>query len=299
MTEPKANDLCSPKYIKELMDRFGIAPRREYGQNFLINSAIPRRIAESAHLGAGDGDCVLEIGPGIGVMTRELSKLFPGVAAVEIDRSLIPVLEYTLSDCANVDVVNADILDCDINALARERFGDADFHVCANLPYYITTPILMKLLEGDYPRLRTITVMVQSEVAARLAAPAGSREYGSITASVAYYGEIKRLFSVSPGSFLPAPKVSSAVIKLELYPRELRPVKPENEALMFRVIAAAFGQRRKTLVNALTAAFPALDKAAADTMLRLLSLDPLVRGEKLDIKQFAALSDYMLGLGIK
>ena len=280
----------SPREIHEIMERFGIAPRREFGQNFLINDAIPRRIAESA-VGGTNSTCVLEIGPGIGVMTRELSELSESVLAVEIDKALIPVLEYTLADCGNVTVLNRDILDCDVDAITRDAFGEREFHVCANLPYYITTPIIMQLLEHGGERLRSITVMVQTEVASRLVASPATADYGSITASVAYYGRAKKLFTVSPGSFLPAPKVTSTVLKIELYRAGERPVTVQDEKTLFRVIAGAFGQRRKTLCNALSTAFPALGKEKIESILVSLGIDPRVRGEALDIKTFARIAD--------
>lgn len=283
-------DLCSPAFVRELMERFGIAPRREFGQNFLINRAIPRRIAESS-IGENTGACVLEIGPGIGTMTRELSELADTVAAVEIDRALIPVLGYTLSDRENVTVINHDIMKCDMDELTRDAFGERDYHVCANLPYYITTPIIMKLLEEGGERLRSITVMIQSEVAARLTAAPNTSDYGSITAAVAYYGRARRLFTVSPGSFLPAPKVTSTVVRIDLYAPGDRPVTPRDEKMLFRVIAAAFGQRRKTLPNALAAAFPYKTKSELEAILIGLGHDPRVRGEALGIAEFAAVAD--------
>ncbi len=282
-------NLTSPRYVKALMDEFSIAPQKRYGQNFLINDAIPVRIAESS---AESGvPCVLEIGPGIGTMTRELAELFDSVLAVEIDRELIPVLGKTLGDKDNVTVINSDIMAIDIDALTREHFGEREFAVCANLPYYITTPIIMKLLECGCPRLRSITVMIQTEVADRLVSKAGSAEYGAITASVAYYGTAKKLFSVSPGSFLPAPKVSSTVIKIDIYPSNARPLKPKDEKLMFRLVAAAFAQRRKTLPNALSAGVPNLDRDKLLIALEAMGLDPRIRGEALDIAQFAEISD--------
>lgn len=283
-------DLCSPAFVRELMEQFGIAPRKEFGQNFLINRAIPRRIAESS-VADEEGVCVLEIGPGIGTMTRELAELAGKVVSVEIDRSLIPVLEYTLSDCDNVTVINRDIMKCELPALTREVFGERDYHVCANLPYYITTPIIMKLLEEGGERLRSITVMIQTEVAARLTAQPNTADYGSITAAVAYYGRAKRLFTVSPGSFLPAPKVTSTVVKIELYKKDERPVKPLDEKMLFRVISAAFGQRRKTLTNALSAAFSNRSKAELEAILTELGYDPCVRGEALGVADFAAIAD--------
>lgn len=290
MNELEIN-LCSPRYVRELMDEFSIAPQKRYGQNFLINDAIPKRIAEaSAETGV---PCVLEIGPGIGTMTRELSCLFDAVTAVEIDRELIPVLAHTLSDKDNVTVINRDIMECDVETVATEQFGEREFAVCANLPYYITTPIIMKLLECGSPRLRSLTVMIQTEVADRLVAKAGSAEYGAITAAVAYYGAARKLFSVSPGSFLPAPKVSSSVVKIELYRPSERPVAPKDEKLMFRIIGAAFGQRRKTLPNAINAGIPHISKSAVEEALASLGLDARVRGEALDVSRFAALSDLL------
>lgn len=282
-------NLCSPRYVRELMDEFSIAPQKRYGQNFLINDAIPKRIAETS--AETRVPCVLEIGPGIGTMTRELSELFDAVTAVEIDRDLIPVLGRTLADKENVTVINSDIMNVDIDSLTRELFGERNFAVCANLPYYITTPIIMKLLECGCPRLRSVTVMIQTEVADRLVSKAGSSEYGAITAAVAYYGQAKKLFSVSPGSFLPAPKVSSTVIKIDIYPENERPFRPKNEKLMFRIISAAFGQRRKTLPNALSAGVPGLDKEKLLCALTDMGLDPRVRGEALSVSQFAELSD--------
>lgn len=290
MNELEIN-LCSPRYVRELMDEFSIAPQKRYGQNFLINDTIPKRIAEaSAETGV---PCVLEIGPGIGTMTRELSRLFDAVTAVEIDRDLIPVLAHTLSDRDNVTVINRDIMECDVETVAAEQFGEREFAVCANLPYYITTPIIMKLLECGSPRLRSLTVMIQTEVADRLVAKAGSAEYGAITAAVAYYGAAKKLFSVSPGSFLPAPKVSSSVVKIELYRPEERPVVPKDEKLMFRIISAAFGQRRKTLPNAINAGIPSISKTTVEDALSRLGLDARIRGEALNISRFAALSDLL------
>ncbi len=288
-------DLCSPAFIRELMERFNISFRHEFGQNFLINGAIPKKIA-AASVG-GSGGCVLEIGPGIGTMTRELSRLADTVAAVEIDRSLIPVLEYTLSDCENVTVINNDIMKCDIDALTRDVFCGREYHVCANLPYYITTPIIMKLLEEGGERLRSVTIMIQTEVAARITAAPGTSEYGSITASVAYFGTAKRLFTVSPGSFLPAPKVTSTVVRIDIYRPDERPVKPRDEKVMFRVISAAFGQRRKTLPNALSAGFPALSKSDASDLLASLGYDPRVRGEALGTADFAKIADEIVNRG--
>ena len=283
-------DLTSPREVREIMERFGVTTKKEYGQNFLINDAIPRRIAEAA-CGSDGGACVIEIGPGIGVMTRELSTLAESVLAVEVDASLMPVLDYTLSDCGNVTVLNRDILDCDIDELAMSAFGGREFCVCANLPYYITTPIIMRLLEHGGKRLRSITVMVQTEVAARLVAKPGSVDYGAITASVSYHGCASRLFTVSPGSFLPAPKVTSTVVKIELYRDDERPVSVCDYDTLRRVIAGAFGQRRKTLENALSAAFPELGKERVGAILQSVGIDSLTRGERLSVAEFASIAD--------
>ncbi len=283
-------DLCSPAFVRELMARYGVSFRHEFGQNFLINRAIPERIARAA-VGDSDDACVLEIGPGIGTMTRELSRLANTVLAVEIDASLIPVLEYTLSDCENVTVLNRDFMKCPLDELTRSAFGGREYRVCANLPYYITTPIIMKLLEESDGRLRSVTVMVQTEVAARLTAAPGTADYGAITAAVAYYGRAKRLFAVSPGSFMPAPKVTSTVVSIEIYSPEERPVRPIDEETMFRVISSAFGQRRKTLPNAISAGFPEISKSDAADILASLGYDPRVRGEALAVPDFARIAD--------
>lgn len=285
------SELTNPREIRRIMDMFGISPRREFGQNFLINDAIPKRIADAA-VGEFAGDaCALEIGPGIGAMTRELAARCRRVLAVEIDSALIPVLEYTLCGLDAVEVVNRDILDCDVDKLARDAFGGSEFHVCANLPYYITTPIIMRLLEHGGELLRSVTVMVQSEVADRLTASPATPEYGAISASVAYHGRAKKLFSVSTGNFLPAPKVNSAVVKIDLYRKDDRPVRAADDAMLGRVVAGAFGQRRKTLSNSLASAFPEIGRDRIASVISSLGLDPRVRGEALGIETFAALAD--------
>ena len=204
-------DLCQPSVIRQLMEEAGIRFRKDFGQNFLINPAVPERIADSC---ADREDCmVLEIGPGIGCLTRELALRYEKVVAIEIDRGLLPVLAKTLADCPNAHVVNADVMKIDIPRLIKEEAEGRDVVVCANLPYYITTPILMRLLECGVP-FRSITVMVQAEVATRLTAKAGESDYGAITAVLGYYGDVKRLFTVPAGCFMPAPKVNSAVIRI-------------------------------------------------------------------------------------
>ncbi len=267
--------------VKKIMEQNGIHFRKSLGQNFLISESVPRRIAE-----AGAGKNVLEIGPGIGTLTRELSARSERVVAVEIDSSLIPVLGQTLADCPNVSVVNEDIMKLDLPAFLVEQFGDAPISVCANLPYYITTPILMHLLESDV-QFAQITVMIQREVADRICAAPGSAAYGAITPAVAYYGKAEKLFRVPPGAFLPAPKVESVVIRI--LPHAEPPVETADPARLRRIIRAAFAQRRKTLVNALSAEFPALGKERIAAILTVCGIDKGIRGEKLSLAEFAAI----------
>lgn len=228
----------------------------------------------------------MEIGPGIGRLTRELASRARMVTAVEIDSSLIPVLQQTLADFDTVQVVNRDFMKLDLAAFVKEQFGDHPVCVCANLPYYITTPILMRLLESGVV-FSKITVMVQKEVADRLCAKAGSSEYGAVTAAVAYYGKVQRLFRVSAGSFLPAPKVDSAVIQITPY--SIPPVCVDSRERLFRIVRAAFAQRRKTLLNALCAAFDEFDREGLSEIISACGFDPRTRGETLSIADFAAL----------
>ncbi len=285
-------DLCNPAVIRQLMEEQGIAFRKEYGQNFLTNAEVVRRTAAAC---ADDPEAlILEIGPGIGCMTRELAALYRRVVAVEIDTGLLPILSQTLADRPNAEVVAGDVMKVDLAALLESRAEGKPVAVCANLPYYITTPILMRLLESRIP-FTSITVMVQAEVADRLTAKAGSAEYGAITAVLGYYGEVKRLFTVSAGNFMPAPKVNSAVVKLTLYP-EAR-YRPRSESYFHRAIRAAFGQRRKTLVNALSAGFSGLNKAALTEAVASLGYGERVRGECLTTEDFVRLSDLLYAVG--
>ncbi|MBO5273558.1 MAG: 16S rRNA (adenine(1518)-N(6)/adenine(1519)-N(6))-dimethyltransferase RsmA [Clostridia bacterium] len=277
--------------IKDVMERHGLAFQKKYGQNFLISESVPQKTAQAALDNCGSGArtrAALEIGPGIGTLTCELCRRFDRVCAVEIDSSLLPALGETLAEFDNFEIINSDVLKVKLDNLVSEKFGDADVAVCANLPYYITTPILMYLLEsGD--RFTNITVMVQREVADRLCAKAGSAEYGAITASIAYRGKAEKLFGVPAGCFYPAPKVDSAVVRITLYDEPA--VKAANEALLFDVIKAAFAQRRKTLVNALSAGLPNVNKELVTRVLTDCNIDEKIRGEKLDIGSFARISD--------
>ena len=279
-------NLWDVKTIRQIMAMFGLNFRKEFGQNFLTDPMVIEDIADAC---STVEDCtVLEIGPGIGVLTQALSARYRDVVALEIDRSLIPVLKYTLDGCPNVTVHNEDVMQADLEGLLADAFVARPVSVCANLPYYITTPILMKLLESRLP-FEGITVMVQEEVADRLCAKAGGKAYGAITASVAYYGHAEKILQVPADRFVPAPKVNSAVIRITLW--KDKPCKPKDEALLFRTIKAAFGQRRKTLANALSTGFPELTKEQIALAIEAIGEEPTVRGERLDIAKFTALSD--------
>lgn len=282
-------NLWDPKTIRQIMAMFGLGFRKEFGQNFLTDPMVIEDIADACSL---TEDCsVLEIGPGIGVLTQALAERYQTVKALEIDRSLIPVLKYTLGDYDNVTVYNEDVMQANLEEILAEDFAAHPVSVCANLPYYITSPILMKLLESRLP-FESITVMVQEEVADRLCAKAGSKAYGAITAVVNYYGFAEKLIRVPADRFVPAPKVDSAVIRITLWKE--KPCVPRSEEMLFRTIKAAFGQRRKTLANALDAGFPELDRERLRELIAKISDDPNIRGERLDLSQFTALSDLLL-----
>ena len=284
-------NLCDIKTVKRIMEAYKLSFRKEFGQNFLTDRSVVEEIACEC-CDRADGT-VLEIGPGIGTLTYELALRHKNVISLEIDKGLIPVLAYTLSEFDNVTVINEDVMKADLNALLGEAFQNGPVSVCANLPYYITSPILMKLLESRLP-FDYITVMIQKEVADRLTSPAGGKDYGAITAVLAYYGAAEKLFDVPADRFLPAPKVDSAVIRIRLY-RE-RPCCPKNEALLFRTVKAAFAQRRKTLVNTLDAGFPELSREEIQGLLASLGYAPDIRGERLDIAEFTRLSDAIFEL---
>ena len=279
-------DLCNPSVIRELMQDAGIVFRKEYGQNFLINRMIPEDIADGCT--EISDSLIIEIGPGIGCLTKELCERYKRVVAIEIDKGLIPVLEKTLADYDNVTVINADVMKLDLEALVREYSDGMPVSVCANLPYYITTPILMRLLESDV-KFNTITVMIQNEVAQRLTAKAGSSDYGAITAVINYYGSVRRLFRVSAGCFVPAPKVDSAVVRIDLYSE--KPYVPKNEKLFRDLIKAAFEMRRKTLQNAVSAKLPHIGKERILEDIRSIGHPDTVRGERLSTEDFVRLAD--------
>lgn len=281
-------DLCNLSVIKSVMADAGITFRKEFGQNFLTNRMIPEDIADNC---ADTSErMILEIGPGIGCLTKELALRYKKVVAVEIDKGLIPVLAKTLDEFDNITVLNDDIMKVDIPRLIEEYSEGMPVSVCANLPYYITTPILMHLLESGV-KFDTITVMVQNEVAARLAAKEGSSDYGAITAVLGYYGSVRKLFKVSAGCFVPAPKVDSAVVRIDLHSKPVFDLK--DEKLFFDLIKAAFEMRRKTLQNAISAKFPQYSKELVAEAILSVTDDEKVRGERLSTADFAKLSDFL------
>ena len=277
--------------LRQLLEEAGFSFKKSLGQNFLINPSVCPRMTQAAcdTLSPGRPQGILEIGPGVGVLTVELARLADKVTAVELDERLRPVLAKTLAGHPNAEVIYADAMKLDLHDLIAREFSDMDVAVCANLPYYITSPLLMRLLESRLP-VKSITVMVQREAAVRLCAEPGSREAGAVTAAVAYYAQPRILFNVSSGSFLPPPKVDSAVIQLQV--RAQPPVSVTDEKAFFALVRAAFAQRRKTLVNSVSAALPA-DKAVLLAALDKLGLPAAVRAEKLTLEQFAALSNLL------
>lgn len=277
-------ELTDPRDLKALLARHGFRFSKSMGQNFLIERRVPEEIAAAARLDKGCG--VLEIGPGVGPLTVRLASRAGRVAAVELDRALLPVLEETLRECPNVEVVCADVMKLDLAALCAERFPGMPVRVCANLPYNITTPVLTKLLEAGC--FETVTVMIQREVARRLCAAPGSPDCGAFSLFCQYHAECELLFDVGPECFYPAPKVTSSVVRLTLRPAP--PVGGDADAL-FRVVRAAFAQRRKTLLNALFAAYGgAFSKDELRRILAECGLPENVRGERLGLPEFARLA---------
>jgi 16S rRNA (adenine1518-N6/adenine1519-N6)-dimethyltransferase len=279
--------LGNPKNTIEILQKYNFNFQKKYGQNFLIDTHILEEIIVAANV--GKDDFVLEIGPGIGTMTQYLCEAAREVAAVEIDSNLIPILADTLQSYDNVTVINEDILKVDINKLAQERNGGKPIKVVANLPYYITTPIIMGLFESHVP-IDSITIMVQKEVADRMQVGPGTKDYGALSLAVQYYAKPEIVVNVPPSCFMPQPKVGSAVIRLTRH--EKPPVDVEDEKLMFRIIRASFNQRRKTLANGLNN-FPQinLSKEQIQECILKLGVPVTVRGEALTLEQFAQLSN--------
>ena len=281
-------NLGIPSNTIEILNKYKFVFQKKFGQNFLIDTHVLERIIDES--GITKDDMVLEIGPGIGTMTQYLCENAREVVAVEIDKMLIPILtEDTLKEYDNVTVINDDILKIDVCKIVEERNGGKPIKVVANLPYYITTPIIMGLFENHVP-VESITIMVQKEVADRMQTGPGSKEYGALSLAVQYYSSAKVVANVPPNCFMPRPNVGSAVIRLTTHKE--RPVNPKNEQLMFRIIRAAFNQRRKTLLNSLNNApdVPAT-KEAVSKALDELGLSQTIRGEALSLEEFAKLSD--------
>ncbi len=277
--------LGNPKNTIAILQKYQFRFQKKFGQNFLIDTKVLEKIVTAA--GITEEDYVLEIGPGIGTMTQYLCEAARGVTAVEIDSRLIPILNETLKDYDNIEIINQDILKMDIEALAKEKNSGAPIKVVANLPYYITTPIIMELFESHAP-IASITVMVQKEVADRMKESPGSKEYGALSLAVQYYARPEIILQVPPGCFMPQPKVGSAVVRLLRYDRP--PVEVRDEKLMFQLIRASFNQRRKTLANGLNN-FPAiaLSKEQIESCIKELGVPVNIRGEQLSLEQFAEL----------
>ena len=283
--------LSDPGHIKEVLARHGFHFSKALGQNFLINPGVCPRMA--AECGAQACKGVIEVGPGIGVLTWELSQVAEKVCAIELDSRLFPVLEETLAGRDNVKIIPGDVMKLDLHQLIQQEFGGGPVCVCANLPYYITSPVILRLLEEGLP-LTSITVMVQKEAAQRLCAAPGERECGAVSVAVHYRSQPKLLFQVGRGSFLPPPKVDSAVLRLDL--RQEPPVSVADEDWFFRVSRAAFAQRRKTAANSLSATL-GLPKPQVEQALAAAGAPENVRAERLTLEQLAALANALLGEG--
>lgn len=279
-------NVITPSNTKELLKQFEFHMNKRLGQNFLVNKDILDKIIQGAEL--TKEDYVLEIGPGMGSMTQKLCESVGKVVAIEIDKKLIPVLNVTLSEYNNVKVINHDVLRVDLKALLEEHFGTKAVKVVANLPYYITTPIIMKLLE-ERLNLSSITIMVQKEVGDRIKAVPGGKVYGALSVAVQYYAKPSQLLLVPPDSFIPKPEVDSIVLKLDILSKPA--VQVQDEKLFFRVVKSAFGQRRKTLLNALTAGNMGLTKEQLKQMLASVGIDENRRGETLSLQEFANITN--------
>ena len=282
-------NLGNPQETIAVLQRYGFNFQKKYGQNFLIDTHVLDKIIGAAQI--GPNDFVLEIGPGIGTMTQYLAEAAREVVAVEIDTKLIPILQDTLKEYDNVTVLNEDILKVDIRKIAEEKNGGKPIKVVANLPYYITTPIIMGLFESEVP-LDSITVMVQKEVADRMQVGPGTKDYGALSLAVQYYAEPYIVANVPPNCFIPRPAVGSAVIRLTRY--QEKPVKVNDVSFMFKIIRASFNQRRKTLQNGLyNSSELRIPKEKTVAALEEMGLTPTIRGEKLSLEEFAQLSDIL------
>lgn len=281
-------NLGIPANTIEVLQKYNFNFQKKFGQNFLIDTRVLDRIIEASEI--TKDDCVLEIGPGIGTMTQYLAESAREVIAVEIDKALIPILGDTLKDYSNVTIINEDILKVDINKIVEEKNNGQPIKVVANLPYYITTPIIMGLFESHVP-LKSITIMVQKEVADRMQVGPGTKDYGALSLAVQYYAKPEIVANVPPNCFIPRPNVGSAVIRLTRY--ENPPVKAEDEKFMFSLIRASFNQRRKTLINGLTNGGLGISKEKIQGVLEEMALPLTIRGEALSLEQFAQLSNLL------
>lgn len=271
--------------VESILTRHGFKFSKALGQNFIINPGICPRMADESGIDKNSG--VIEIGAGIGVLTAELAKRAKKVVCIELDSKLLPILDETLADFDNIEIINQDVLKTDLKALIDEKFPDMPVYVCANLPYYITSPVIMTLLQSNLP-LEAITVMVQKEAGQRLCAQVGSRLAGAVTAAVNYYAQAKKLFDVSSGSFIPAPKVDSCVIRMDV--RKTPAVEVADEKLFFRIVNASFGQRRKTAPNSISAG-TGIPKAVVSRALADCGFSDSVRAESFTMDDFRKLSD--------
>jgi 16S rRNA (adenine1518-N6/adenine1519-N6)-dimethyltransferase len=282
--------LTSPKVISEIMKCNDIAFTKSLGQNFLIDENILNKVVAVAEV--TKDDYILEVGPGIGALTAALANRAKKVVAIEIDKGIIPVLRKSVEDFDNVEVIEGDVLKVDLAKLAQENFDSSDFKVVANLPYYITTPVIMKLLSAQLP-IRVMVFMVQKEVAQRMSALPGSKEYGALSVAVQFYSKARTEFKVPPSAFMPRPKVDSAVVRLKT---GKPPVEVEDTQLFFKVVRLAFLHRRKTLGNALAMGDLGLDRESIRNILTDLGIDPQRRGETLSLQEFAKIVNVLLGL---
>ena len=279
-----------PQNTIAVLQKYNFTFQKKYGQNFLIDSHVLEKIMDAAEI--GKDDCVVEIGPGIGTMTQYLAERAGEVVAVEIDKNLIPILTETLADYKNVSIINEDILKVDLNRIVEEKNGGRPVKIVANLPYYITTPIIMGLFESHVP-IDSITVMVQKEVADRMQVGPGTKDYGALSLAVQYYAKPEIVAIVPPNCFIPRPNVASAVIRLTCH--EKKPVEVKDEKGMFALIRASFNQRRKTLANSLSNAQNlSFTREQVTEALESMQLSPTIRGEALTLEQFAALADILL-----
>lgn len=282
-------NLTNPSELKNILGAYGFSFSKSLGQNFLIDENILDKIIEGS--GINDDFGALEIGPGAGTLTRALAERSKKTVAVEIDKRLLPLLGYTLNDFKNASVINADVMELDLNALIKKEFGEMPVAVCANLPYYITTPIIMKVLE-ECQGVKSMTVMIQKEVAERMVASPGGKDYGALSVAVQFYTKPRIVCHAEPHCFLPQPKVASTVISLEILDKPA--VEVSNKKLFFAIVKSAFGQRRKTLLNALSKSpYLSVEKEKIAAAIENAALKADIRGEKLSLYDFAAITDYI------